>query len=48
MTINEAPLLALLNAKAKNTLDDIFVTCYRFRYDGVPERVRMRRKIAQI
>lgn len=40
MAINEDSLLVLLNAKAKESVDDVFMTCFRYRHDGVPKRVR--------
>jgi hypothetical protein len=40
MSINEQPLLSLLNAKGKETVNDVFVTAFRFRRDIVPARVR--------
>lgn len=36
--IDEDSLLILLNAQAKETLDDILMTCFRFRLETVPDR----------
>jgi hypothetical protein len=40
MAIHEESLLVLLGAKSKEIVDDVFMTCFRYRHDGVPKRVR--------
>lgn len=42
MSVAAEPLLLLLNAKNRDTVDDILSSCFRFRHDGVPKRVRSR------
>jgi hypothetical protein len=39
MPIDEDALLCLLGAQGKETIDDIFMTCFRFSGDTVPQRV---------
>ena len=39
MAIDEDSLLCLLGAPSKELIDDILMTCFRFRQDTVPQSV---------
>lgn len=39
MTIDEDALLCLLGANSKESIDDVLMTCFRFRQDTVPQSV---------